>query len=213
MHWVDRGPAPSRLEPVRSRYTPRWVEHYRDGAEPKPSDARWRDFRNDLSEVFSGLCGYCEESCLGVVDHFRPKSKFPELVYEWSNWVFACHRGCNTEKGEKWPTGGYVDPCAKSRSGRPENLFAFDTRTGAIKPRDGLSPARRKKAIQTRGDLDLNASHHLKNRSAWTRALEQSLSDTATVPPEFLAWVIDRSTQLSSIARALLVERGYSLID
>lgn len=211
MHRVDRGPAPGRLAGVRSRYTPRWIEHYRNGTGSRPSDSRWRDFRNDLSEAFFGLCGYCEESCLGVADHFHPKSKFPELVYDWSNWVFACHRGCNTAKGEKWPPGGYGDPCARSRLARPENFFAFDTRTGAIKPKDGLSPSRRKKAIQTRDDLDLNAPHHLKTRSAWVRALEQSLADPNTVPTEFLAWVADRSTQLSSIARVLLAERGYSL--
>jgi uncharacterized protein (TIGR02646 family) len=209
MHWVDRGPEPGRIQSVRSRYTPRWVAHYRNQTVPKPSDSRWRDFLNDLSPVFFGLCGYCEEPCRGEVDHFRPKSKFPELVYQWSNWVFACH-SCNSVKKEKWPPGGFIDPCARSRSARPENLFDFDVRTGAVKPKDGLSPAQRKKAMQTRDALDLNAAHHLKARSAWIRALERNLSADDSSATEFLAWVTDRSTQLSSIARALLVERGHS---
>jgi uncharacterized protein (TIGR02646 family) len=209
MHWVDRGSEPNRLAAVRSRYTPRWVEHYRNGTGPRPGDSRWRDFRNDLGEVFFGLCGYCERASPGEVDHFRPKSKFPELVYEWSNWVFACHT-CNSAKREKWPSGGYVDPCARSRSARPDNFFVFDTGTGAIKPKVGLSPARRKKAMQMRDDLNLNAPHHLKNRRAWTRALEQTISDTDTDAKEFFAWVAARDTPLSSIGRALLVERGHS---
>ena len=29
------------------------------------------------------MCGYCEEETAGEIDHFRPVSKCPSLVYEW----------------------------------------------------------------------------------------------------------------------------------
>ena len=212
MHWVDRGPEPVGLGPTRSRYTPRWIAHYEVGTGSRPSDSHWRGFRDDLSRVFFSLCAYCEESCRGVVDHFRPKSRFPELVYEWSNWVLACD-SCNLVKGDKWPPGGYVDPCARSRLGRPENFFDFDTSSGTIIPRPGLGPVRRKKAIRTISDLNLNAHHHVQWRLLLLRAIKESLADNPEEDPAHrgsLEFFIARSTPLSSSARALLAERGYS---
>jgi len=194
MHWVDRSPEPDGLGAVRSRYILRWVEYYPNRTGVRPSDSHWRRFHDDLSKVFSGLCAYCEESDEGEVDHFHPKSKFPQMVYDWSNWVFACH-SCNLAKGEKWPPGGYVDPCSRSRPARPENFFDFNTVTGYIIPKAGLSPARRKKAMQMIGDLRLNAHHHLRTRRAWVRAVSESLSDDLDInnPSErdFLDFVTD----------------------
>lgn len=166
MHCVDRGQEPEGLQPVRSHYTPRWVEHYRNGTGSKPSDSRWRDFHDDLGGVFFGLCAYCEESCRGEIEHFRPKSRFPQLVYDWSNWVFACH-DCNHAKSERWPPRWYVDPCARSRSALPEQFFTFDSLTGEVIPRESLSPVRRKKAMQMIDDLRLNDLHHLRKRRTW----------------------------------------------
>jgi uncharacterized protein (TIGR02646 family) len=213
MHWVDRGPEPVGLAVVRSRYTPGWVERYRNGIGPKPSDTHWRDFHGDLSKVFFSLCAYCEELCRGVVDHFRPTSKFPELVYRWSNWVFACQDGCNLLKSDKWPRGGYIDPCTRSRQGRPENFFGFDTLTGEIIPKAGLSPARRKKAIQMTDDLGLNEFHHLTKRREWLWLVSETLNNHSDEQNadlrNVLSRLVARSTQLSSITRAWLVEQGY----
>ena len=131
MHWVDRGPEPQELKAIRSRYTARWVKYYGDGDGSKPGDFLWRRFHVQLRGVFLGLCAYCEECCRGEVEHFRRKSRFPKLVYQWSNWLFVCH-DCNHMKGEKWPQGGYVNPCARSQSAWPETFFDFDTLTGEI---------------------------------------------------------------------------------
>ena len=86
MHRVIRGSEPPGLPQVRARYTTAWVAHYRDRTRAKPTDKRWIDFRGDIEIFFFGLCGYCEEIVIrGEVDHFRPKSKFPERVYQWPN--------------------------------------------------------------------------------------------------------------------------------
>ena len=170
MHWVDRGPAPSRLEPVRKTLTPRWIAHYSGGTGEKPSDARWRDFLAELRYRFRGNCGYCEEYAEpGGVDHFRPKSKYPDLVYAWSNWVFGCN-SCNNTKSDKWPNGGYVDPCACSCADRPENFFDFDLDTGEIISKPGLTEQQHHKAWQTIDDLGLNDMGHRNNR--WARIRE-----------------------------------------
>jgi uncharacterized protein (TIGR02646 family) len=213
MHAVDRGREPPKLKAVRNKYTPRWVRYYRDGEGNKPSDDHWRKFQPDLSRVFSAICGYCEQSCKGQVDHFRPKSRYPQSVYRWSNWILACPT-CNQNKGEGWPSGGYVDPCAKTRSAQPEAYFAFDTMTGEIVPKPGLSPTRHRKASQVIDDLQLNAYYHLKRRVKWLAVVEAHLRSHDPEDPdhtEFIRSIASRETDLSSITRAFLREHGYAV--
>ncbi len=142
--------------------------------------------------------------CVESQEHFRPKSKFPERVYEWSNWLFACH-DCNLWKREQWPTGGYVDPCARTVAARPERFFDFDPDVGMIKPRAGLSPKRHQKALNMIKDLRLNAHHHVKKRLKWRLILSKALESH----PELASRLIDRSEPLSSFTRAILADWGY----
>ena len=206
MHTVSRGPEPPGLGSIRKKYTAGWVDYYRKNQGTKPSDSRWRDFHDVLSDAFLGLCGYCEESDKGEVDHFRPKSRDPERVYEWSNWIFACH-SCNNAKGNKWPPSGFIDPCTSSTAGRPENYFTFDTETGEILPRAGLSSGRRTKAVRMIDDLRLNASHHLKPRQRWAVIIRRALSAMGPDDPHyenFVEEVASRETQMSSFIRVVL---------
>ena len=214
MHWVERGPEPGGLGHIRQAYTPRWTQFYRNGVGTKPTDSRWREFHVYLGTRFDGLCGYCECTCKGELDHFRPKSRFPESVYEWSNWIFACH-DCNQAKGDKWPIEGYVDPCTELASDRPESYFTFDTKTGEALPMKDLDESRFDKAQRMIDDLRLNGRHHLKERLVWLRLVSRAMADDpseetpdAEVVRHELA---SRTTPLSSITRAWLVERGYSV--
>lgn len=210
MHWIDRGPEPARLAAISSQYTPRWIAHYRGNTGTKPTDSRWRDFHGDLAAAFSGLCAYCEELCPGEIDHFRPKSRFPEQVYAWANWLFICHR-CNQLKGDKWPAGGYVDPCAKSKPARPEKFFAFDTVTGEIFPQSGLTPARYIKAQSMIRDLGLNEDTHLEKRLQWLWAISEMLKANLDIQESTLRKLTARDTELSSLARVFLAEQGYAV--
>lgn len=208
MHRVDRGQEPEGLKAVRTRYTAGWVDYYKRGQNNKPNDAYWRKFHQDLCNAFSNLCGYCEECCRGEVDHFRPKTKFPELVYKWSNWVFACH-DCNHTKGTKWPSRGYVDPCTRSKPASPENYFDFDLTSGEIITRDGLSEWRLKKAQTTIWDIGLNDFHHLKKRRQWIsvinevcNALPEASDEIAAELRKHLLNLCSCQSQLNSITRA-----------
>jgi hypothetical protein len=67
-------------------------------------------YKDHLRRDFLQRCAYCErtESYMGgeeafEVEHFRPKSKFPDLVCSYSNLYYAC-RGCNGHKSETWPS-------------------------------------------------------------------------------------------------------------
>lgn len=209
MHRVDRGTEPAGLNAVRQRFTPRWVAYYPDKVGARPTDAHWRNFRGDLSAAFSGLCGYCEEATDGQVDHFRPKSKFPKLVYAWPNWVFACP-DCNHRKSDQWPPGGYVDPCARTWPARPEKFFTYDTVTGELLPQTGLTARRRQKASQTIDDLGLNDEHHLKKRLHLLAMLNEISRTLADKPDEILKRLrpfTRRNQLLSSLVRVFLAEQ------
>ena len=213
MRWVNRGPAPSGLKLFRDQFTRGWTSHYRDHFGARPTDARWREFRDELSSRFHGACGYCEEAGRGEVDHFRPKSKYPELVYEWSNWVFACHT-CNAiYKKDKWPAGGYVDPCARSRRARPEKFFDFTLRTAEIVTKSGLSQGRLRKARKTIHDIELKDRSHIEKRLARVELVRKLLSFLAATPipsvEQCMRQLADPPHELSSITRAVLVKNGY----
>ena len=99
-----------------------------------------------------GKCAYCESlinaSRSQQVEHFKPKSLFPSLAYDWANYFLACN-GCNGAKLDKWPeTGDYVRP----DQGQPEALFVFDER-GGMKALQSESEAQR-----TVDDFELDRS-------------------------------------------------------
>lgn len=214
MHWVNRGPEPPGLESVRRQFTQEWVEHYQSGMGRRPSP-RWAPFRPALSSVFSGLCGYCEEITRGEIDHFRPVSRFPALVYQWSNWILACH-DCNHAKSNKWPEDGYIDPCAAVASERPDQFFDFDTETGYLLPKTGLPPAASAQARRMIDDVQLNAPHHIMRRSSWARHVNNHLKvliQDSDEEREFVERIADRSCALSSLNRAILERSGFVIED
>lgn len=214
MHWVNRGPEPSGLESVRLQFTQEWVAHRQSGTGGRPSP-RWRPFRPDLSSVFSGLCGYCEEITRGEIDHFKPASQFPALVYQWSNWILACH-DCNHAKSNKWPEDGYINPCAAVASERPERFFDFDTETGYLRPKVGIPAAASAQARRMIDDIRLNAPHHImrrKERMLFVKRHLSSLEEDSAEGLEFLERITARSFSLSSITRAILEQSGFVIED
>ncbi|HVV85543.1 MAG TPA: hypothetical protein VHE35_20930 [Kofleriaceae bacterium] len=53
-----------------------------------------------LDRMCSGArrCAYCEDSMADEVEHVRPKDLYPDVVFAWSNYVYACGP-CNGPKG------------------------------------------------------------------------------------------------------------------
>jgi uncharacterized protein (TIGR02646 family) len=46
-------------------------------------------------------CAYCEDSVADEVEHMRPKDLYPEAVFLWANYVYACGP-CNGPKNNKF---------------------------------------------------------------------------------------------------------------
>jgi uncharacterized protein (TIGR02646 family) len=92
----------------------------------QPKDA-YHKYRAELREDFNNSCGYCgdsDERCdksIFHIDHFAPKSLFPELGLAYTNLVYSC-RYCNVSKSNHWigvdasvsnnGAAGFIDPCS-----------------------------------------------------------------------------------------------------
>ena len=99
MHSVRRSPEPAFLADVRRTYA-RWQDV------DSPTRVQVRDA---LARDFGRICAYCEQPCQWptrtgslrneeTIDHFRPRSRFPNLQFDWLNLLYACKR-CNRSQG------------------------------------------------------------------------------------------------------------------
>lgn len=75
----------------------------------------YRSYKDALEADFNMRCGYsnCQQDWFGgkrnfQIDHFKPKSKHPELETEYSNLVYSCSY-VNRAKSDD--IGNYLDPC------------------------------------------------------------------------------------------------------
>lgn len=71
-------------------------------------------------------CMYCESKTshtyYGDVEHIKPKSRFPELEFEWENLGFVC-RICNGNKSDKFDTTlPFINPYDENPE---EHVLAF----------------------------------------------------------------------------------------
>lgn len=75
----------------------------------------YKDYRKYIRDDFHECCAYClsyelitggEENF--VLDHFKPKSKFPELTNEFSNIYYSCSV-CNRYKSNIWPSQALIE--------------------------------------------------------------------------------------------------------
>ena len=146
----------------------------------KAHDPVFRVVRRVLRKMCSGAarCGYCEDSAADEVEHFRPKTLYPELAFAWTNYLYACGPCNGTAKNNQFavlpprgripvvvtrPRGAKVK---RPRAGlsalidpRQENMLDFleiDLQTGVVNPRLGLSARDRARAEYTLDTLRLN---------------------------------------------------------
>lgn len=94
--------------------------------ESPPYHSDYQGYRPFLRRDFLARCAYCErtEGYLGgdeafEVEHFRPRSKFPDLICAYGNLYYVC-RKCNAHKSETWPSDDriargvrFADPCVE----------------------------------------------------------------------------------------------------
>jgi hypothetical protein len=112
----------------------------------------WRKVVATLHDVYGGICAY---SCHWIphdtggktVEHFRPKSLYPQEAYEWSNYRLVCA----TLNGRKGDYEGVLDPFEIE-----DGWFVLDFPSMLVKPAADLEAGLRAKVLATRNRLKLN---------------------------------------------------------
>ena len=84
-----------------TQYAPEVLKQSGDKASFPPVWSSDKRVKTALDKWSHGKCAYCETlinaSRSQQVEHFKPKSLFPSLVYDWNNYFLACG-GCNGTK-------------------------------------------------------------------------------------------------------------------
>ncbi len=118
----------------------------------------WTLVWEDFCIAYNGICAY---TCLpvgegGTIDHFKEKSKYPSLAYEWSNYRLAAFR-INSRKKRK-----VIDPFQV-----PEEAFLLDVFTGEIYPNPEKDPKVQKIVRSTINSLGLDSELLRQFRRDW----------------------------------------------
>lgn len=142
---------------------------------PNPTTAQfkkkryWSKSLNELISAYGGRCAFTTRRLVetGSVDHFRPKSIYPHLAYEWDNFRF-CRQSINSRKGN---SEELLDPFAIV-----DGWFVLDLPSCLIKPAPHLVRETRVGVNKTVATLGLNQDEKLVGeRSDLLIALAQGL--------------------------------------
>ncbi len=100
-----------------------------------------------LDRCFRFKCAYCEGIAAQDIEHFFPKTAYPDRMFEWTNFLRGC-KNCNNFKRDQFPLDRglpvLLDPCQDD----PLDYFVWDFQTGATGVRP--EPAYRARAARTR---------------------------------------------------------------
>ncbi|ATB28394.1 hypothetical protein [Melittangium boletus] len=83
----------ARVEQARLRFS----------ALNKKGNPTFDSVKAKLSSMCTGArrCAYCEDSVADEVEHIRPKTLYPEFVFAWMNYLYACGP-CNVPKNNNF---------------------------------------------------------------------------------------------------------------
>jgi len=148
-------------------------------ASRRPFDVRYKTaLREALQRMASGVerCMYCEESAAYPIEHFWPKSRFPERTFCWENLLVACDHCNNRCKGDRFPVDERGEPLLINPTAEdPSAHLELRPREGVLVPRAGS-----RKGTTTIDLFKLNRRHTLiqGRKDAWF-ALQQLIVNYA----------------------------------
>ena len=114
----------------------------------------WTKSLNQLRGAYDRLCAYTTRELVdtGSVDHFVPKTKYPGLAYEWSNFRLT-RQIINRRKGNSEDVIDPFDVC--------EEWFVLDIPSCLIRPGKGIARETRVAVNNTINILGLNRDERL----------------------------------------------------
>jgi uncharacterized protein (TIGR02646 family) len=123
-----------------------------------PRSRRKHRYRREFQEVLvrmtsGGLCMYCEHNSANEVEHFWPKSVYPERTFCWDNLLLICGE-CNNLKGAKLEVderGGalFIDPTVDE----PGEHLELSPKEGRFVARDGSRKGDNMSVVLNRNQL------------------------------------------------------------
>lgn len=119
----------------------KWTDDFVSARQRNPKHQfSWRKqdcyqaIRKRLSEMTQAHCAFCDgrigTESRETVEHFRPKSRFPSLAYQWEN-LFPCCDRCQSQKRELFEEGLLKPDDPEFAFTR---YFVANYKTGEIKP-------------------------------------------------------------------------------
>jgi len=76
-------------------------------------------------------CMYCGDSHGTDIEHFWPKTPYPEHMFRWTNMLLCCAE-CGRIKGTQFPLGDGVPVLIDPATDNPWEFLDFDPQTGNI---------------------------------------------------------------------------------
>lgn len=147
----------------------------------KSGKAVFKDISKNLYDmcVYVGICNYCEQNEANDIEHIYPKSFFPELTFNWENYLLACKQ-CNSgykldkcfviddksdiievirEQEPKFKIGAFINP----RFEDPNAFLILNLMSFTFDLVPDLQKVSENKAIKTIDILGLNTRDTLKH--------------------------------------------------
>ncbi|MCP4663974.1 MAG: hypothetical protein GY856_51990 [bacterium] len=180
---------------------------------PEPSTSGWRNhdyWRKILPALYEAYHRICAYSCHWIppdtggrsVEHFLPKTKYPDRAYEWSNYRLVCL----TLNGRKGDHEDVLDPFVVE-----DGWFVLDFPSLQIKPSADLDMPSRRRVQTTIERLCLNDEGTcLRNRSYYIRDYcqgEINFSHLRRCAP-FVAMELERQKLVEAIREMMGTDVG-----
>lgn len=161
MRGFTRSEKPTCLVEREERWTANWVQRNEEHKKFNWPQYQLQKLNTvllpDLQSDNQFHCCYCDAHPVqGVssdtIDHFKPKSIYPDLAFRWEN-LFYCCSACQEEKLEQFEEG-LIKPDFPGFSF--EKYFHFNAKTGEIEPNSIATEEVRGKAEVTIRIMGLN---------------------------------------------------------
>ncbi len=167
---------------------------FKEKRETNPSHSfSWRNFKGQsirthlipvLEEMTKNHCSFCDGYPLGTesrqtIEHFRPKSRFPELAYQWEN-LFLCCDVCQSSKQEEFDEKllkpDDPDYCFS-------DFFTCNFKSGIIEPNPQATQEKQERARITIKLYDLNSTLRSQSRLRQLKKFEKNTGEDINTFP------------------------------
>lgn len=167
-----------------------------------PKKEYWRRIIPDLHQAYRGICAYCVEwipltTSTPHVDHFKPKERYPEDAYKWSNYRLASPR-FNSRKSTHEDV---LDPFILS-----PDWFMIDFPSLQLKEGSALSSSQINQVKATINRLKLNDETCINSRKRWIRDYCQGkiIFDFLKDNAPFIAYELERQDLVDRIKQMMV---------